>query len=321
MHNTLQLLQPTTFPDISRRKTETLQINIGLKCNQQCIHCHVNSSPKRTEAMSPETLQQVVDFIEQSGVETLDITGGAPELHPGFRNLVEAVQAFGTHVIDRCNLTILLEPGQETLAEFLASYNVEIIASLPCYSVDNVDRQRGQGVFEKSIQALQTLNRLGYGQENSGLLLNLVYNPQGPSLPPNQETLEADYKRILKEEYDIRFNQLFTLCNMPIKRFGSMLISNNQFYDYMSLLKQAHREENLDNVMCRSLISVDWQGYVYDCDFNQMLGLGLVSDKSERLHITDLTQMSLEGKPINTGNHCFGCTAGQGSSCGGALIK
>ncbi|NIN34820.1 MAG: radical SAM/Cys-rich domain protein [Gammaproteobacteria bacterium] len=319
MQNTLHLLQPTTFPDISRRKTETLQINIGLKCNQQCIHCHVNSSPKRTEAMSPETLQQVVDFIEQSGVETLDITGGAPELHPGFRSLVEAVQAFGTHVIDRCNLTILLEPGQETLAEFLATYNVEITASLPCYSVENVDRQRGRGVFEKSIRALQSLNQLGYGQENSGRLLNLVYNPQGPSLPPNQATLEADYKRILKEKYNISFNQLFTLCNMPIKRFGSMLISNNQFDDYMTLLKQAHREENLDNVMCRSLISVDWQGYVYDCDFNQILGLELESDKSEKLHITDLMQMSLEGKPIITGNHCFGCTAGQGSSCGGAL--
>jgi radical SAM/Cys-rich protein len=319
MHNTLHLLQPTTFPDISRRKTETLQINIGLKCNQQCIHCHVNSSPKRTEAMNPETLQQVIDFIEQTGVETLDITGGAPELHPAFRNLVEAVQAFGTHVIDRCNLTVLLEPGQETLAEFLATNNVEIIASLPCYSIENVDRQRGQGVFEKSIRALQSLNRLGYGQDNSGLLLNLIYNPQGPSLPPNQATLEADYKRILKEEYNIRFNQLFTLCNMPIKRFGSMLVSNNQFHDYMTLLKQAHRKENLDNVMCRSLISIDWQGYVYDCDFNQMLGLGLGSDNSERLHITDLMQMSLEGKPIITGNHCFGCTAGQGSSCGGAL--
>ncbi|HEY5702417.1 MAG TPA: arsenosugar biosynthesis radical SAM (seleno)protein ArsS [Gammaproteobacteria bacterium] len=319
MHNTLHLLQPTTFPDISRRNTETLQINIGLKCNQQCIHCHVNASPKRTEAMSPETLQQVIDYIEQTGVETLDITGGAPELHPGFRNLVEAVRTFGTHVIDRCNLTILLEPGQETLAEFLATNNVEIIASLPCYSIENVDRQRGQGVFEKSIRALQSLNRLGYGQDNSGLLLNLVYNPQGPSLPPNQATLEADYKRILKEEYNIRFNQLFTLCNMPIKRFGSMLVSNNQFHDYMTLLKQAHREENLDNVMCRSLISIDWQGYVYDCDFNQMLGLGLESYNSERLHITDLMQMSLEGKPIITGNHCFGCTAGQGSSCGGAL--
>jgi radical SAM/Cys-rich protein len=319
MHNTLHLLQPTTFPDISRRKIETLQINIGLRCNQQCIHCHVNASPKRTEAMSQETLQQVVDYIERSGVETLDITGGAPELHPGFRNLVEAVQAFGTHVIDRCNLTILLEPGQESLAGFLASHNVEIIASLPCYSIENVDRQRGQGVFKKSIRALQSLNRLGYGQENSGLLLNLVYNPQGPSLPPNQATLEADYKRILKEEYNIRFNQLFILCNMPIKRFGSMLISNNQFHDYMTLLKQAHREENLDNVMCRSLISIDWQGYVYDCDFNQMLGLGQESDNSERLHITDLMQMSLEGKPIITGNHCFGCTAGQGSSCGGAL--
>lgn len=319
MHNTLHFLQPTTFPDISRRKIETLQINIGLRCNQQCIHCHVNASPKRTEAMSPETLQQVIDYIERSGVETLDITGGAPELHSGFRNLVEAVQAFGTHVIDRCNLTILLEPGQESLAEFLASHTVEIIASLPCYSIENVDRQRGQGVFEKSIRALQLLNRLGYGQENSALLLNLVYNPQGPSLPPNQATLEADYKRILKEEYNIRFNQLFTLCNMPIKRFGSMLISNNQFHDYMTLLKQAHREENLDNVMCRSLLSIDWQGYVYDCDFNQMLGLGLKSDISERLHITDLMQMSLEGKPIITGNHCFGCTAGQGSSCGGAL--
>lgn len=319
MHNTLHLLQPTTFPDISRRKIETLQINIGLKCNQQCIHCHVNASPKRTEAMSPETLQQVLDYIEQTDVETLDITGGAPELHPGFRNLVEAVRAFDTHVIDRCNLTILLEPGQETLAEFLATNNVEIIASLPCYSIENVDRQRGQGVFEKSIRALQSLNRLGYGQDNSGLLLNLVYNPQGPSLPPNQATLEADYKRILKEEYNIRFNQLFTLCNMPIKRFGSMLVSNNQFHDYMTLLKQAHREENLDDVMCRSLISINWQGYVYDCDFNQMLGLGLESDNSERLHITDLMQMSLEGKPIITGNHCFGCTAGQGSSCGGAL--
>jgi len=269
--------------------------------------------------MSDETLEQVLVFIKSANIRTLDITGGAPELHPGFRGLVSRARALDVHVIDRCNLTVLFEPGQEDLAEFLADNQTEIVASLPCYSLENVDKQRGKGVFDKSIAALQRLNELGYAGNDSNLILNLIYNPQGPSLPPGQAELEEDYKRVLKEEYGIRFNQLFTLCNMPIKRFGSMLISNKQFDDYMTLLKSAHRQENLDGVMCRSLISVDWQGYVYDCDFNQMLGLNMLGDDTENLHISVLSQRALENKPIIVCDHCYGCTAGQGSSCGGAL--
>lgn len=318
MHDTLPLLNNSDFPAINRRKTEIVQINIGLRCNQQCVHCHVNSSPKRTEKMDEDTIAAVYEFIMQGDVHTLDITGGAPELHPQFRELVVKVRALGIKVIDRCNLTILSEPGHEDLAEFLAQEQVDIVASLPCYQKENVDRQRGKGVFELSIDGLQKLNRLGYGKAGSDLKLHLVYNPQGPDLPPSQIALEASYKERLMQDYGIEFNQLFALCNMPINRFGSTLVSKGTFQEYISLLKQSHDEENLGNVMCRNMISVDWQGFIYDCDFNQMLGLNL-KHANRRMHISNLNNNQLEGKAITVFDHCYGCTAGQGSSCGGAL--
>lgn len=318
MHDTLSLLNYSDFPAIDRRKTEILQINIGLRCNQQCVHCHVNSSPKRTEKMDEETVAAVYDYVKNSDVHTLDITGGAPELHPQFRDLIVKVRALDVNVIDRCNLTILNEPGQDDLAKFLAEQQVDIVASLPCYQKENVDRQRGKGVFELSIQGLQQLNRLGYGKQGSNLILNLVYNPQGPELPPAQGPLEESYKKILSQDYGIEFNQLFTLSNMPINRFGSTLVSKGIFHNYISLLRESHDDNNLDNVMCRNMISVDWQGFVYDCDFNQMLGLNLMN-ASKQLHISDLKNKRLDGNAITVFDHCYGCTAGQGSSCGGAL--
>ena len=302
------------FPAVRRGALETLQVNLGYRCNQSCVHCHVNAGPQRTEMMPPEVIEDVLAFLPR--VQTLDITGGAPELHPQFRRLVHEARAMGKHVIDRCNLTILSEPGQEDLARFLASERVEIIASLPCYTEELVDRQRGKGVYERSIAALRELNALGYGRE---LALNLVYNPQGPSLPPAQDKLEADYKRELAERHGVVFNRLYTLANMPIQRFGSMLVSKGQFDRYMELLRGAHRDENVASVMCRSLISVDWQGNVYDCDFNQMLGLPLAIDGRVRTRLSQLASRDLSGNAVVVRDHCYGCTAGQGSSCGGAL--
>ena len=316
MHATLPLMRRHAFPALRRARLETLQVNLGYKCNQSCVHCHVNAGPTRTEMMSRDNVAEVITFLGVSKVKTLDITGGAPELHPCFRELVERARALGAHVIDRCNLTILEEPGHEDLAFFLRENQVEIVASLPCYTEDLVDRQRGKGVYQKSLRALRRLNALGYGRE---LALNLVYNPQGPSLPPAQEQLEADYKRILGEQHGIVFNRLYTLANMPIQRFGSMLVSKGQFDAYMALLHRSHRPENLESVMCRSLISVDWQGFVYDCDFNQMLGLALPLDGKKRVRLAELAGRDLAGNPITVRDHCYGCTAGQGSSCGGAL--
>ena len=321
MHATLPLLLSTDFPRLQRDRLSTLQVNLGYRCNQSCVHCHVNAGPSRTEMMDDATLALIPAVLAARGIGTLDITGGAPELHQGFRPLVRAAGASGVKVIDRCNLTILFEPDQQDLAGFLAEQRVEIVASLPCYSAANVDRQRGAGVFDKSIAALQQLNALGYGREGSGLALNLVYNPQGPSLPPDQIRLQADYKRELFEHFGIVFNQLFTLANMPIQRFGSTLISNGQFHDYMRLLKENFAAANLASVMCRSLVSVDWQGFLYDCDFNQQLGLALPGgrDRTGRAHLRDLLRDDLAGRPIRVADHCYGCTAGQGSSCGGAL--
>jgi len=316
---TLPLLEVGNFPAIRRNRLETLQVNLGYKCNQTCVHCHVNAGPTRTEQMDRQTVSTVLGYLEASGVGTLDITGGAPELNPHFRELVAHASSLGTRVIDRCNLTVLEEPGQEDLGEFLAWQRVEITASLPCYTQELVDRQRGKGVYETSIRALKHLNSLGYGQEGSDLAINLVYNPQGASLPPAQEKLEVDYKRVLGERFGIRFNKLYVLTNMPIARFGSTLISKGQFNAYMKLLRESFREENLASVMCRSLISVDWQGYVYDCDFNQMLGLPLRVAGKPRVKLEDLLERDLEGNAIVVRDHCFGCTAGQGSSCGGAL--
>lgn len=317
MHATLPLLEVSDFPQIRRRRLETLQINLGYRCNQSCVHCHVNAGPTRTEMMDAETLRLIPEVLQARNIRILDLTGGAPELHHGFRGLVATATAMGVHVIDRCNLTILFEPGQDDLAGFLARHQVEIVASLPCYSLENVDQQRGKGVFEKSIAALQQLNALGYGHNNSNLALNLVYNPQGPSLPPDQAALQSDYKRELLEHFGIVFNELYALANMPIQRFGSTLISKGLFHDYLQLLKDNHLPANLDNVMCRSVISVDWQGGLSDCDFNQQLGLTLGG--RTRPHLRDLLQLDVEGASISVADHCFGCTAGQGSSCGGAL--
>ncbi|MBK7659973.1 MAG: arsenosugar biosynthesis radical SAM protein ArsS [Betaproteobacteria bacterium] len=319
MHATLPLLTKTDFPPIRRRRLETVQVNLGYVCNQSCLHCHVNAGPSRTESMDRETVDQVLGFLAANGAKAIDLTGGAPELNPHFRYLVARARALGARVIDRCNLTILFEEGQEDLAPFLADHQVEIVASLPCYTEELVDRQRGKGVYDKSVRAIRRLNELGYGREGSGLVLNLVYNPQGPSLPPAQEKLEADYKRILGEAFGIAFNGLYTLANMPIQRFGSTLISKGQFNQYMSLLRGAHQDGNLEAVMCKSLVSVDWQGYLYDCDFNQMLGLPLVVRGSARPHLKDVLGRDLDGNPIVVNDHCYGCTAGQGSSCGGAL--
>ena len=319
MRPTLPLLVDTDFPALRRRRLETLQVNLGYRCNQSCLHCHVNAGPNRTEMMDEATVQLVLEVLQARQLTTLDLTGGAPELNPHFRELVRGARALGVRVIDRCNLTILSEPGQEGLAEFLADQGVEITASLPCYSAANVDRQRGDGVFDRSIAALQTLNALGYGQAGSPLVLNLVYNPQGPSLPPPQGPLENDYKRELEKHFGIRFNHLFALTNMPVQRFGSTLLSKGTFHDYMQLLKSAYRAENLDTVMCRTLISVDWHGDLHDCDFNQMLNLPATLPGRSRPHLRDLLTQDSEGQPIHVADHCYGCTAGQGSSCGGAL--
>ncbi len=318
MHATVHLLKPTDFPKIHRRKVETLQVNLGYRCNQSCVHCHVNAGPTRNEMMSPETIGIVIDYLLTQNIRLLDITGGAPELHPLFRELVKTARGQSRQVIDRCNLTVLEEPGQEDLADFLADHQVEIVASLPCYLKENVDRQRGKGVFWKSIRALKKLNDLGYGSNHEQLKLTLVYNPQGAQLPPPQESLEQEYHEFLVR-YDVSFDHLFTITNMPIQRFGSSLISQGKFHQYMQLLRDSYYEKNLQSVMCRSLISVDWRGYVYDCDFNQMLGLAVRHNDQMRTHLSELIDVDLENNEIAVADHCYGCTAGQGSSCNGTL--
>jgi len=319
MHATLPLLERTDFPAIKRGPLQTLQVNLGYRCNQACLHCHVNASPDRKEMMERDTIDLVLRVLRERALAILDVTGGAPELNPHFRHLVSCARRAGTHVIDRCNLTVLSEPGFEDLAEYLASERVEVTASLPCYTKENVDRQRGSDVFEASILGLRKLNALGYGRTGSGLALNLVYNPLGPFLPPPQQQLEQDYKRELREHFGVEFNQLFTLANMPIARFGSTLVSQGKFESYVTLLRSAHRDANLDGVMCRTLVSVDWRGYLYDCDFNQMLGIPLAGRRASPRHLVDLLDDDLAGAPIAVARHCYGCTAGQGSSCGGAL--
>ncbi len=319
MHETIHLLEKTDFPKIYRSKIETLQVNLGYLCNQSCTHCHVDAVPNRTEMMNAENINTVADYMQAQDISTVDLTGGAPELHSQFRELVKIARSQSVHVIDRCNLTILEEPNQEDLAEFLAEHEVEIVASLPCYLEENVDKQRGKGVFGKSIRGLQELNKLGYGKGNNNLKLTLVYNPQGPQLPPSQESLQKDYTKFLAEKYGISFDHLFTITNMPIKRFGSMLVSKGKFDEYMQLLRDAYSVDNLQSLMCRSTISVDWQGFVYDCDFNQMLGMSLPHNDKIRTHLSEIMNSNLEKNEISIANHCYGCTAGQGSSCGGAL--
>lgn len=330
MLDTEPLLRTTDFPTITRQSLTTLQVNLGYLCNLSCTHCHVNAGPKRTELMTRETIDHILALLEKKQLKTLDVTGGAPEMNPEFKYLVRSARAMGVEVIDRCNLTILLEPGYEDMAEFLAEQGVVITASLPCYSEQNVSEQRGKGVFEQSIEALQLLNNLGYGIKD-GLQLHLVYNPNGTFLPPPQASLQADYKRELRDNHGIEFHSLLTITNMPISRFGGMLLSKGLYDDYLALLKNNFSQNNLDNVMCKSLISIDWKGFVYDCDFNQMLnwpidhnGNKIISTDHDsapngRMHIAELLQDDILPDNIKIGEHCYGCTAGQGSSCSGAL--
>jgi len=327
MLDTKPLLINTDFPAIKRGVTDTLQVNLGYLCNLSCTHCHVNAGPTRTELMSKDSIDEVLAYIDNHAIHTLDLTGGAPEMNPHFKYVVTEAKKRNVQVIDRCNLTILQEPGYENMATFLAENKVTIIASLPCYAEQNVNEQRGKGVFQESIDALKKLNALGYGRQDS-LTLDLVYNPNGAFLPPNQQILEKDYKTGLFDEHGVEFNQLLTITNMPISRFGGMLLAKGKYHEYMQLLKDNFSEDNLSSLMCKSLISIDWEGYVYDCDFNQMLEMPLeyhstqlstiASDKT-RTHLRDLLDDDMRGKPIVTGEHCYGCTAGQGSSCGGAL--
>ena len=301
-------------------QTEILQINVGKLCNLTCIHCHVNAGPKRKEIMTRETIDRVVDWLAKTDIPTVDLTGGAPEMIPDFKYLVERLKALTPprHIIDRCNLTILLEPGFEDYAEFLARHEIEIIASMPCYSPENVNAQRGEGVFDGSIKGLQLLNSLGYGIDPL-LPLHLVYNPNGAFLPGPQQELEADYKRELKNHFGIDFNQLFTITNLPIGRFASWLKNNGQLADYMALLNEAFNPATINGLMCRNTISVSWRGEVFDCDFNQMLNMQW-RDRDRALSLWDIDPAAVEDRPIQTGEHCFGCTAGAGSSCGGALV-
>jgi radical SAM/Cys-rich protein len=301
---------------LRRAETRVLQLNIGRKCNQSCAHCHVNAGPARTEMMSRETMQRVLDWLQKTAISVVDITGGAPELNPHFRFLVEELRAQNRRVMDRCNLTILLEPGQENLGEFLAQNEVEVVASLPCYDFENVDAQRGEGVFEKSIRALQMLNALGYGRDEKQVL-NLVYNPAGAFLPPEQSTLEATYKRKLHERFGIVFNRLFCLANLPVARFENYLKLSGKEQEYAALLESAFNAATIKNLMCRDTISVGWNGEVYDCDFNQMLNLQWQNGKP--LFLWDIELNEVAGRAIETRKHCFGCTAGAGSSCSGAL--
>ncbi len=298
---------------------QVLQVNLGKLCNQTCRHCHVDAGPDRPESMSQETMRQCLDAMRRAKIPTLDVTGGAPELHPHFRWLIQEVRQIDRHVIDRSNLTILLAPGFEDLPEFLASHQVEIVASLPCYLAENTDRQRGIGVFEKSITALRRLNALGYGDPASGLTLNLVYNPIGPTLPPDQGGLESTYRRELRHRYGVEFNRLFAITNMPISRFLDDLITRGHVQQYMQSLANTFNPASLAGLMCRTTISVGWDGRLYDCDFNQMLELPLAAGQPR--FIRDFDPQALLNRAIVTHQHCYGCTAGHGSSCQGAILS
>ena len=316
MHKIYPLIKNTNFPSIRRSCLKTIQVNLGYKCNQSCLHCHVNAGPKRKEMMNKKTIDNVIDFAVNNNIETVDLTGGAPEINKHFKYMVKKLRQHDIHIIDRCNLTILKEDGMEDLPSFFVKHKIEIIASLPCYIKKNVDRQRGRGVFDESINILRLLNNIGYGMKED-LILNLVYNPQGPILPPSQIKLEKEYKSYLRKSFDIEFNNLFTITNMPINRFGSTLVSQDKFNSYMKLLKSSFSEKAIENVMCKELISIDYNGNVFDCDFNQMLKMNL---SGKETHITEMTKKYLNNREISTGDHCYGCTAGSGSSCGGTTI-
>ena len=307
----------TAFPNIKKEFIDTLQINIGYKCNQACKHCHVNSSPSRTEMMSEEILNLIPKIINKFNIKTLDITGGAPEMNPNFKKLVLSLKNQNINIIDRCNLTIFFEKGYEDLPDFLAENNVIITASLPCYEKENVEKQRGSGVFDKSINAIKILNKLGYGINETGLQLNLVYNPINPTLPPPQEKLETDYKNILYEKYNITFNNLYTITNMPINRYADFLKMTGELEKYFELLANNFNQKNLKNLMCKKTISVDWEGQIYDCDFNQQLKLKSLNGPKNLYEL--LNYSSSFDYQIAAKNHCFACTAGAGSSCGGSL--
>jgi radical SAM/Cys-rich protein len=307
--------------ELRRARTEILQVNVGKLCNLTCMHCHVNAGPKRKEIMTRETIDRVIDWLAKTEIPTLDLTGGAPEMIPDFRYVVQRACALQPRrkIIDRCNLTILLEPGYEGLAQFLAQHKVEIIASMPCYTPDNVNAQRGEGVFDGSIAALQLLNSLGYGIE-SDLPLHLVYNPVGAFLPSPQPELEADFKRELQSHFGIVFNNLFTITNLPIGRFATFLRHNNKLDEYMKLLVNAFNPATIDGLMCRNTLSVGWHGEVYDCDFNQQLDMQWQNADESGLFLWDIDPDKIDNREIMTGDHCFGCTAGAGSSCGGAIM-
>jgi len=305
------------FPSIYKEPIETLQINIGYKCNQACKHCHVNSSPLRTEKMSNEIISLIPKIIDKYKIKTLDITGGAPELHPEFKNLIASLSSKQVDIIDRCNLTIFFEEGYEDLPQFLAKNKVIVTASLPCYEKDNVEIQRGLGVFEKSINAIKILNDLGYGKKETGLQLNLVYNPVSPILPPSQEILEKDYKKILFEKYNIVFNNLYTITNMPINRYEESLRREGKLNTYYKLLKENFNENNLENLMCKKTISVNWLGEIYDCDFNQQINFR--ENKGPKTLFDLLDESFTFDYGVAVKEHCFACTAGAGSSCGGTL--
>ena len=306
--------------NLERRALDILQVNMGRYCNLACIHCHVESGPTRKEMMSRENVDAVLGFLGRTEIPCLDVTGGAPELHPDFDYLVTAARRLGRHVMDRCNLTVIFEPGKDYLPEFFKEHQVELVCSLPCYSQENVDKQRGKGTFDASIRALQRLNEIGYGQPDSNLILNLVYNPVGPHLPPPQQKLEQDYKRILSEDFGIAFNHLYCLTNMPITRYATHLKLRGEYDRYFELLADNFNGVTLDQVMCRNLISIGWEGSVYDCDFNQMLDLPVRDHAGTPLNITSLSIEQVRHRAITVGDHCYACTAGAGSSCGGALV-
>jgi radical SAM/Cys-rich protein len=306
---------------LKRRAVDVLQVNMGRYCNQACIHCHVEAGPTRKEMISRDTVEAVLQFLSASKIPTLDVTGGAPELHPEFDYLVESAVALGRHVMDRCNLTVVFEPGKDYLPEFFRRHRVELVCSLPCYTEEKVDQQRGKGTFDLSIRALKIFNQLGYGQPDGELKLTLVYNPVGPHLPPPQDKLEQDYKRILRDRFGIEFNRLYCLTNMPITRYTMHLKLRGEYNRYVELLSANFNAATLDQVMCRNLISVGWDGSVYDCDFNQMLGLAITDGAGKRLHISSLTLEQVAHRAITMGDHCYACTAGSGSSCGGSLLS
>lgn len=304
--------------ELNRRKIETIQINVGKKCNQACIHCHVNGGPNREEIMEKDTVDRILELISRDeSIKTVDVTGGAPELNPNFKYIIKELTALNKTVLNRCNLTVLSEVGQEDTAEFLAENKVQVMASLPCYLEENVDYQRGSDVFKKSISGLYELNKLGYGKDDTGLILNLVFNPKGGTLPPPQSELEKDYKKYLKEHYDIEFNNLLTITNMPISRFSETLKKEGKYEEYRDVLIDSFNPSTALNVMCRDLLSISWDGKIYDCDFNQALDLSL--DRGE-LSVWDIDNFHDVEKQIHFENHCFACTAGSGSSCTGALI-